>query len=359
MKRCLLLCPIGIGNYLLAYPAFHLLKTNYPQVEFYLVALREAIFSLAQNDPIFSDVLVMDPSQHKSIWKKISFIQKIRKAKCDTAASFFPSNRFEYNAFMFASGAGKRYAFEYARKKISSASFLSNRLVKVMNDLHDVLQNIRMAENFGIEKTEPTTFPELFTSKDMEFVAEWLQKRNLQSSNFLGIHAGSSAAHSMIYKRWPEESFIALARQIFEEYGYTALVFGGAEETLIKKRIAEELGGKSCFVEGLNLKQTAALIARCSLFVSNDSGLMHIAALSDVPTVGIFGPTDDIRTAPWGDKHLVIRKKMDCCPCWKIKNVGKREACVYGDFRCLRQLSADEVFDRIKNWHRIVPSNLQ
>jgi ADP-heptose:LPS heptosyltransferase len=114
--------------------------------------------------------------------------------------------------------------------------------------------------------------------------------------------------------------------------------------------VVSRIGQFALSVEGLTLRQTAALIARCKMFVSNDSGLMHVAALSGVPTVGVFGPTDDTRTAPWGKGHLVVRKKMECCPCWTAAHVGVRQACRYGDFRCLRDLTPEEVFNRICKW---------
>lgn len=350
MKRCLLICPIGLGNYYLAYPAFHLLKKHFPDTAFFLVVLRRSILAFAQNDPLFTEVISGDPGDYKSISSKLSFIRRVRKLACDTAISFFPSNRLEYNLLMFLSGAGSRYAFNYGKKKWRTARFLSNRTVPVGEALHDVDQNLQVPSVSGCPKGTEIEFPKLYNEEDEAAAGKWLEKQGLNIGNLIGIHPGCSAEHGMVHKRWPQENFSRLAEKLIWKYQATVLIFGGPEESLMKQKIAAQTDVFS--VEGLSLRETAALISRCRFFISNDSGLMHIAALNNVPVAGIFGPTDDRRTAPWGDRHLIIRCGLDCSPCWKIANVGIRTACRYGDYRCLRQLSVEEVYKRIEEWQK-------
>ena len=79
-----------------------------------------------------------------------------------------------------------------------------------------------------------------------------------------------------------------------------------------------------------------ALIQRCSLFVTNDSGLMHVAAALATPTVAIFGSTDHIATGPYSNNAAIIRHDLDCSPCLKTD-------CPHGHFRCMLDISVEEV----------------
>jgi heptosyltransferase-2 len=144
--------------------------------------------------------------------------------------------------------------------------------------------------------------------------------------------------------------FAELARLIQKGNNARFLIFGGSEEKRIKDELQKAIGAASVIVETGSLFETAAVISRCARFISNDSGLMHVAVSTGVKTCGIFGPTDDKRTAPFGREHLVVRGLEDCSPCWTIRNVGKREDCRYSDFRCLENLPAEYVFDKIKGW---------
>jgi ADP-heptose:LPS heptosyltransferase len=151
-------------------------------------------------------------------------------------------------------------------------------------------------------------------------------------------------------KRWPLRSFAALAHRILSDKSVKFFVFGGPQEQEFKKTAAAQIGPAAVAVETASIGETAALISRCQKFIANDSGLMHLSASVGVRTCGIFGPTDDIRTAPFGKGHLVVRQDLECSPCWTIQNVGRRESCKYGDFRCLENLSPESVYEKIHNW---------
>lgn len=349
--KILLLCPIGIGNYLLTYPTFSAIKKALPNCELNLLALRKGLSAFTQSDPLFNRVLIAEPSEFRSVSRKFRFIREIRSLGCDTAISFFPSNRLEYNMLLFLSGAQRRIAFRYQLKQFASASFLANYHIEAKDGLHDVSQNLRVLEALGAKAPDHLVFPKLFDAADMAEASKWLEQRGLNGKMLIGMHPGSSAEHGMVAKRWPEMHFAELGKRLVQEYNAVILVFGGPEENPIKRTVAYLCGKETYSVEDISLRQSAALISQCRFFVSNDSGLMHVAALSGVPTAGIFGPTDDTRTAPWGSGHLVLRN-ADCSPCWTISNVGVRKNCGYKAYRCIKELSVDEVFERIRQWRR-------
>ena len=85
-----------------------------------------------------------------------------------------------------------------------------------------------------------------------------------------------------------------------------------------------------------NLREAIYLISQCSLFISNDSGLMHIAGALNVPTVAIFGSTNPVTTSPVGNKSVIVRHEVSCSPCLK-------KTCPT-DFRCMKLISVEDVF---------------
>ncbi len=144
------------------------------------------------------------------------------------------------------------------------------------------------------------------------------------------------------YKRWFPERFAELAVRIREAFGATVLLFGSdADEAL-----GEEIQGCASDPAVLNLagtldlEEAMALVSACGLFVTNDSGLMHVAAALDVPLVALFGPTDPRRTAPWSENHILVRKELDCSRGCRMKR------CDHGH-RCMEAITVDLAFEAV------------
>ncbi len=159
----------------------------------------------------------------------------------------------------------------------------------------------------------------------------------------LGINAGATYGSA---KRWYPERFAAVASAYHEEYHI--LIFGGPNEIKMAKEIEDNLIklGVTNFINiagKTDIKSLCANIAGCSLFITNDSGPMHVAAAYQVPTVAIFGPTKYKETSQWKNtKSILIRKEMECSPCMK------RE-CPLGHHECMKNITATEVIAEIKN----------
>ncbi|MBB4285811.1 glycosyltransferase family 9 protein [Roseospira goensis] len=120
-------------------------------------------------------------------------------------------------------------------------------------------------------------------------------------------------AANWIAKTWPADRFVALARRLTAPDGAlpgaAVAVFGGPQDRDAARPVLDALAGPRLLdlVGGLPLLGVHAALARCTLFVGNDSGLMHMAAAAGVPTVGLFGPSRDDHYAPWGPRSRVVR----------------------------------------------------
>lgn len=158
----------------------------------------------------------------------------------------------------------------------------------------------------------------------------------------LGINAGATYGSA---KRWYPERFAQVAAAYSDKYNI--IIFGGPNEVEMSLEIEEyllsfgvknytNLAGKT------TIEELCANIAGCSLFITNDSGPMHVAAAYQVPTVAIFGPTRYKETSQWmNEKSTIVRHEMECSPCMK------RE-CPLKHHDCMKGITATEVIEAVK-----------
>ena len=141
-------------------------------------------------------------------------------------------------------------------------------------------------------------------------------------------------------KRWPAERYAELADRLSERTGGWILVFGSAADQPTATEILDRARSRQRIVDltgRTSLVEAMALIGECDVFVTNDSGLMHVAAALHTPQVAIFGSTDHIRTGPYSEQAVIVRKELPCSPC-------KKPRCPEKHFRCMRLITSDEVF---------------
>jgi heptosyltransferase I len=139
-------------------------------------------------------------------------------------------------------------------------------------------------------------------------------------------------------KLWEEEKFAELSDRIWLEMGLRVILTGGAAEPLngIRARMKTEavnLGGRT------TLRELACLYRQAALVITTDSGPMHLAAAVGTPLVALFGPTDPLRTGPYGPGHRVIRHGLACMPCFQKRCETKR---------CMREIGVGEVLTATK-----------
>jgi len=163
------------------------------------------------------------------------------------------------------------------------------------------------------------------------------------AKKILGINPGASYGSA---KRWYPEEFAKVAAELSVEYDI--IIFGGPNETDIAKDIE-----KSLIIQGITNYQNLAgstsipelinRIAGLDLFITGDSGPMHVAAAFQVPTVSIFGPTKDDETSQWmNDKSIIVKKNLDCQPCMK-------RTCPLQHHDCMNLIKAVDVLDSVKS----------
>jgi len=137
-------------------------------------------------------------------------------------------------------------------------------------------------------------------------------------------------------KCWYPDRFGKLGKRLAEKWQATILLFGKEEERPIVDEILHDLGTEGIDLTGkTGLLQLAALLERCTLLVTNDTGTMHVATAVGTPVAALFGSTLPLVTGPWGEGHVVVRRDVSCSPCWK-------RICPK-DHRCMELITVDEV----------------
>jgi len=169
---------------------------------------------------------------------------------------------------------------------------------------------------------------------------------NLTNQNrILGINPGASYGSA---KRWYPEEFAAVAAEL--SHKYDIYIFGAPEEQsiafdierlLVKMGITnfKNLSGKTTITEVIQH------ISQLDLFITGDSGPMHVAASFKVPTIAIFGPTKDKETSQWmNDKSINLKKTLDCQPCMQ-------RTCPLGHHKCMKLIKAVDVLDAVESFY--------
>lgn len=153
----------------------------------------------------------------------------------------------------------------------------------------------------------------------------------------VGIFPGASYGPA---KMWGAEKFKALAEKFVRNGNKKILIFGGNKEKDLGNKIQNETFGIINLCGKTTMRELMALIKKCDVFVTNDTGPMHMASALNVPVVAIFGPTNTHRTSPLGPS-TIIKKEVSCSPC-------KHRICPLKHHDCMEKISVEEVFEAVE-----------
>lgn len=197
---------------------------------------------------------------------------------------------------------------------------------------HQVEYYYHMVQSLG--GAQPYELPNLFLGREeKKWAHRFLRDAEIDEGALLiGINPGSTYG---IAKCWCVERYLELARRLIKRTNATIILVGGKDNTTLIDHIASNLNGHIIKAVGEELLHLAALMEKCQLLITNDTGPMHIAAAVRTPVVALFGSTNHVTTSPLGSGHRIIRKGVSCSPC--LNRVCPE------DHRCMNLISVDEV----------------
>jgi heptosyltransferase-2 len=349
--KILILALSGIGDALMFTPALTLLRKSLPDAQIDALVMFKGIEDMFLRNGDINKVYYFDFLK-QGILPSIKYILKLRN-RYDASINVYPSNRKEYNIINFLLGANKRAGVEYIRMNKRELGFLNNVKVKEDDTVHNVLTNIKLIEKLLNEKFNVE--PDLnfsINNEDEIFASEYLKKLDIKDNHIvIGFHPGSATLKNHIKRRWEPEKFASLGKKLIEGFGAKILVFGGPEESGLKKQIADLIESDDVIsTDAQSLSQSAALIKRCNVFVTNDSSLMHVASAMKRKVVVIIGPTNTFYIHPWHTEYKIVSLNLECSPCFFYS--PRPLVCTRTDvkFKCIKELSVDMVFNAVESF---------
>lgn len=217
------------------------------------------------------------------------------------------------------------------------------------NDTLSVAERyIETVESYGITNDDKGLEIFIPDSTLFEISGKMGKLRLNQFEKVIGVCPGSKH----FTKRWQKEKFAEVAARAAKEFNVKILLFGGREEIqdceFVKEAVERRVSGNSVsnFAGEFSLLESAAAMEFCDVIVTNDSGLMHLAAAKQKKIVAIFGSTvKEFGFAPYGTESVVIENNnLDCRPC---THIGRKE-CPKGHFKCMEEIGVEEVYTSVK-----------
>ncbi len=336
MTGTLVISQQGIGNNLLALPiADAILRQSGRPVTMMVKSPRAASVLLLKES--VGDVIAAGSRDFRGIAGFARLVSLLRRRKFDRAVFAYPSGR---RSMMIALAAGIPQRIGLAHWAMGGAKAFFTRSEQAVHGRHDLEQNVTIARLADAEIDLSTDWPALKTSwGNLKGAGEFLEKSGFKAdTRYLGIHPGCNA--DFIEKRWPEGHFAKAAEIIYRKRRLAGVVFDGPAEAGAGKRIAHICKTPILPMDGWgDMLDALGMLAYCDLFLSNDSGLMNLAAASGVPTVALFGPSAASRTRPYGAMCKALIAQRPCAPCYDMEVFP---GCIHPDHPCMRDIDPKE-----------------
>jgi len=320
-------------------PALQALRVSFPGSHIAIIA-RPWVADIYRCEAFCDEVIEYDaPRGWRGIGRKLATAKMLRLGRFDCAILL--QNAFEAALLTRWARIPVRIGYDRDRR----GALLTNRIpVPQPGEIpvHQRFYYLELLKRAGLIQSYSPESPVAFTSTDAarRRGAERFHEYEIEG-RVIGVSPGAAFGSA---KRWLPERFAQAALQVAKAEDAKVVVFGTAEEAALGEQVAAMVaeGG----IRALNLAGKTKLhdfidmAAACDLFLTNDSGTMHIASAMGVPTVAIFGPTDEAATGPAGNRYRVLRHPVDCAPC------HLRECPI--DHRCMTGISAEEAADAAK-----------
>jgi heptosyltransferase II len=310
--KLLVISLAGIGDTLIATPFIRELRANFPDASIDVLTRWPGSKDLLESNPHVNRVFQKDLMQCGTL-EAMALLWSLRRERYDISINTHPQSRMLYRVTALIAGASVRISHEYDR-----FNWLDRRLVTgtLPQDYtrHSIENNFDVLPLIGARRTLRSHEMEIFLKPDEEtFADEFLAKHKLSGQKILGIHVGSGGTKNLMLKRWPLKNHAGLVRKLNQERpDIRVLLIGGPEEKKDHPAVlAQANRDLTLEAKTKNLRETAALMKRCSAFLSVDTVLMHIAAAVKVPNqIVIEAPTLNVTNWPYGNEFTLVRNPV-------------------------------------------------
>ena len=304
--------PTWLGDTVMATPAIENLVSHFDNVKITLIGSFVAISALKNHPKVHKTYLI--EKQYINLYKSLKNLDEF-----DVFLSFRSSLRSKFIKLCVSSK--RKYQFD--KKKYLN----EHQVIKYNNFINDSLNINTLASKLTLHINDNNQY-----------------KNPVTKNRLLGINPGGSYGSA---KRWYPKEFADVAIDLSSQYDI--IIFGGPDEKDITKDIENYLIEKGVvnyqnMAAQTSIEELISIISNLDLFITGDSGSMHIAAAFQIATVAIFGPTKDNETSQWmNQKGIIVKKNLECQPCMK-------RTCPLKHHNCMKMIAASDVLKSVKTF---------
>ncbi|MDR0646776.1 MAG: glycosyltransferase family 9 protein [Elusimicrobiota bacterium] len=325
-----------IGDSVLTTPLVQKAAHLFPKAKI-IVVTRPQTAEIFQSLKEVSKIIIDDKRGFGKIIGIVKTAKAIKENNVDVI--LVPHRSFRSALIAKLSGVKVRIGFTN-----SEGRFFYTKTVPFSWMVHDAERNLYLLQGIVNENFKSADLRiESAGENAEESVKKMLDDAGVKGKTLAGVHPGSVWPT----KCWPEENYAKLITRLERELGVISVIVGGKNDLDLGEQVVRLADAHPVnFASKTTLTELMALMKHLKIFITNDSGPMHIATAFGVPTLGIFGPTTkELGFFPYGEGHRVVEVKgLPCRPC--ALHGGKK--CPQGHFKCMRGITVDEVFGSVK-----------
>ncbi|MEW6335107.1 MAG: lipopolysaccharide heptosyltransferase II [Thermodesulfobacteriota bacterium] len=330
MEKILVRGTNWIGDVVMTLPALAAIRRRWPAARLFVLT-KPWVAELYRLSPDVDEVILFEePGRHAGVGGLWRLGAELRRYRLDCAILL--QNAIEAAILARIAGIPRRAGYNSDGRGLLLTH--SVRRTRAIRRVHQIDYYLRMVEALGCRPAERTVH--LHPAGDYAGISErFFREWGIRAGDpLIGVAPGAAYGPA---KKWFPDRFASVVDRLLDETGGQAILFGSDGDRESTAEVNNHARHRLIDAAGrTNLREAIALISRCDLFISNDTGLMHIAGALGIPMVAIFGSTNPETTSPAGAMSVVIHRDVDCSPCLK-------PVCPT-DFRCMERIGADEVY---------------
>lgn len=323
VKKILCIKPRGIGDIILSTIVLDNLKAHFPSVTIDYLTEHFAK-SAVENNPLVNKVITIDKKEFP-----VKAALKIRKEKYDMILDLWSNPRSAQITFF--SGVKYRVGFAYRGRKYAYNLLATSS----KGEHHSAEHNLELLKAIDVPVVSKKIHYYV-NEKENKIAKDFINKNFPLNKKIIGIIPSGG---------WPSKrcdaiKWVEIGKAVIEKYNAAILILWGPGDEIDSNYINENLPD-SILAPKTTISEMSGFINNCSIILANDSGPMHIAAALNIPTLGIFGPTNPKAHGPYSENSTyVIKKDLFCIICNLLE-------CPYGH-ECMLQLSVDNILNKIE-----------
>jgi lipopolysaccharide heptosyltransferase II len=330
MKNILLIRLSSLGDIVLTSPAIRAVREHFPQAHISMLVAKQSAELFTEN-PHLDEVIPFDRmARNKDTLEMVRIVRILRELEFELAIDFQRKVRTSLLAYL--SGAKCRVGYHEPNGFLCTVRVPRQLNKHVVDHYFDLLHAINIPT--------PSRELELFLAEpDRAYVRDLLNTQHGVAPSQIKVGLFPGAGWKL--REWMPDRFAAIGDRIAKHFDAQVLIFGGPGDRELVNHVADLMTTTPlAFTQPFGIRQFAALIEQCDLFVTNDTGPMHIAAAMQTPTISLFGPGNHIRFQPLNPIHTTIRHHVPCNPCKQFTDKCK-------DNICMKLITVDEVWETV------------